>query len=159
MDVRYTEAASPTPVYVRGILHPASYRILLPRRHPPHRNNKCYIENGLRNNCRTSFWAVIFQHVGITPSHHGNKLNSTSVAAEIALLAMQCYFLKNALLWLCQQRSTMAFPFVWSQPYFLSGDEPKRTFLNPIPLLPDIYIRRNDNNNNKTYYAFFPIYL
>lgn len=122
-DVRYTEAAMPAPVYVRGILHPASYRILLPRRHPLHHNNKCYIENGLSNNCGTSLWAVIFQHVRITPAHHGNKLNSTSLAAGIALLAMQCYFIKNALLWLCQQRSTMAFPFVCSPIYYLEMNQ------------------------------------
>lgn len=112
MNLRQTEAGYTTPVYTRGILHPASHRILLLRRHPQHHNNKCYIETALSNNGSTSLCAVIFQHVRITLSHHGNKLNSTSPTAGIALLAMQCYFIKNALLRVCQGRSTMAFPFV-----------------------------------------------
>lgn len=50
---------------------------------------------------RMSLWAAIFQHVRIILSHHGNKLNSTSLAAGITLLAMQRYFIKDALLQIC----------------------------------------------------------
>lgn len=55
----------------------------------------------LATTARMSLWAGIFQHVRIILSHHGNKLNSTSLAAGITLLAMQRYFRKDALLQIC----------------------------------------------------------
>ena len=96
----------------RGILHPASFTILLLRRHARHGDNKRYVEKARSNNRRMRLCAAIFQHVRVIPSHHGNKLDSTILAAGIALLAVRCYFVKDASLLICHLMSTTASPLV-----------------------------------------------
>lgn len=97
---------------MKGILHPASFRILLLRRHARHSDNKRYVENARSNNHQMRLCAAIFQHVRVIPSRYGNKLHSTSLAAGIALLAVRCYFIKDASLRICHLMSTTASPLV-----------------------------------------------
>lgn len=80
-------------------------------------------------------WAAILQHVRTTLSYYGNKLNSISLASGIALLAMQCYFIKKVLLQLCPWVSTMAFPFVWSPSCYL-GKNQREPFRIPCLFFP-----------------------
>lgn len=84
------------------MIQPGSFRILLLWRHPKHYNNKCYIKEALGNKCNMSLCEAIFQYVRIIISLWGNKLSSTNLAAGITLLAIQCFLIKNAFLWICQ---------------------------------------------------------
>lgn len=84
------------------MIQPGSFRILLLWRHPKHYNNKCYIKEALGNKCNMSLCEEIFQYVRIIISLQGNKLSSTNLAVGITLLAIQCFLIKNAFLWICQ---------------------------------------------------------
>lgn len=121
----------------RGILQPASFRILLLRRHAKNGDKKCHVENARSNHCCVGLPAAIFQHVRVTPSHHGNKLQSTILAAGIALLAVRCYSIKDASLRICHLMSTMASPLAWSPICYLEKKQ-RRTLQNPMAFLPNI---------------------
>ena len=93
----------------RGILQSASFRILLLRRHAKHGDNKCMSKmHGATIAVLDS--PALFKQVRVIPSHHGNKLQSTSLAAGIALLAVRCYSVKDVSLRICHLMSTMASP-------------------------------------------------
>jgi len=58
----------------------------------------------------------VCQNYNITP---WKQISSTSLAVGITLLAMQCFLIKNALLWICQGTSKMVYPFLWDMAYYL----------------------------------------
>lgn len=142
MGLRQTEAGYTTPVYTRGILHPASHRILLLRRHPQHHNNKCYIETAQQQ----------WQYKSLCSDFSACQNYTITPWKQIKQHQPDCWdcFISNAVLF---HKECIASGLsgkvnngfsICVKPNLWSGVEPKRTFLNPTPLLPDIYIGRNN---------------
>lgn len=115
------------------MIQPGSFRILLLWRHPKHYNNKCYIKEALSNKCNMSLCEAIFQYVRIIISLQGNKLSSTNLAVGITLLAIQCFPIKNAFLWLCHWNGLsvlLVHNFIWNIRNTLSATLKKKHWGN-----------------------------